>query len=159
MIRSRNVAMVVVIAVVVAIGLGASYLFYGSPYARFGSEHGYNPPTFATVREIQDRASSGQPLTIAEIEILRRSSNDSDWRIRVRSLTALFYVGGTNHVPAAAEIARAKLTDKEGVVRVYALSALVRMGAPDARKIATTLLKDPEESVRERAKKALATGK
>ena len=149
----------ILLLVIVFIGIAVTYLLYASPYARFGRNHSYDPPTFAAVRAIQERASTGQSLTSAEIAVLRSASNDGDWRIRCRALTALFYVGGTAHAVTAAEIARAKLTDKEAVVRQYALSALARMRAQDARLDARRMLNDPAANVRARAQQILKTGK
>jgi HEAT repeat protein len=56
---------------------------------------------------------------------------------------------------AAAEMARGCLKDTEWVVRTYAVSALARMGAPDAHKIAEQMTKDPDPNVRERAQQIL----
>jgi HEAT repeat protein len=83
--------------------------------------------------------------------------NDPDEFVQARALTALFSLGGGGQANAAAQIARGKLTDRKGLVRQYALSALAHLKAPDAAVQARKMLRDPDPNVREKAGKVART--
>jgi HEAT repeat protein len=107
------------------------------------------------VHTLQERASQQHRLTIPEVAALGLLAKNEDHFIRVRALTALSLLGGTPEATAAADIARAATSDKEPLVRMYAVSALTELGAPDRVQIAEKLTHDPEEEVRSAARAAL----
>ncbi|HLV81239.1 MAG TPA: HEAT repeat domain-containing protein [Chthonomonadaceae bacterium] len=120
---------------------------------------GIGSPAYYEVRSLQERAEQHRGLSAADMNALRRLSNDKYWIVRCRALASLFYVGGTPQAGLAASIARAKLNDPVPVVRVYALSALSRLHAPDVKQIARKMLADSDKDVRKRAQIVITQGK
>jgi HEAT repeat protein len=83
-------------------------------------------------------------------------TEDKNPFIRVRALTALFYLGNSKEASAAAEIARRKLNDANPLVRSYALRALGELKTEDAATQAQRMSLDPDEKVQRAAAKILA---
>lgn len=145
----------IIAATIGALTFPTLWALYLSPYAQHARKAGFDPPTFVVVRTLQERASRQRSLSFVEVATLGRLSADNNPLIRARALTALFYIGGTDQAPAAADIARGRVKDESGMVRAYALSALARLGAPDTARVARRMLDDPNESVRAKARKVL----
>jgi HEAT repeat protein len=103
------------------------------------------------VRQIQYHVVKVKAVSPAEITRLRVLANDESPFVRARARTALCSAGTDKTGKDAAVIARAKLTDKEAMGRVYALRVLEGVTAPDLIEQANKLLKDPDAHVRERA--------
>src|ERR1043165_698030 len=92
--RTPSRAFILIILVITAATVAVGYWLYGSPYARFGRQHGYDPPTFTVVRPIQERVANGQPLTAVDLVALRSLAGDENWAIRCRALSPLYAARG-----------------------------------------------------------------
>jgi HEAT repeat protein len=96
-----------------------------------------------------------RPFTEEEMKLLRQFTQDPDFRIRVRALSALSYTPDPKQREEAIQIAIKSLNDPWSSVRDRALRLLARQNAKEAVPYIIPLLKDPNEYVRERAKKTL----
>ncbi len=117
--------------------------------------YGHEPRAFVMVRSLLDKAEQTKQLSDREFADLVRYADHNDPFIRVRVLTALFYLGETPHANEAREVAKARLSDSEWLVRVYALRALHRLQEPDITQIARKMADDVDVRVKEEAQKIL----
>jgi hypothetical protein len=149
----------------ISVGLAASLLAlwyfyprYLSPMAREGAAYGYHPPTYVAVKTLQLKAEARRRLSDSEMTRLNDLACNNNPYIAAKALSALWYVGGTGQEERAAQIARDKLSSKHPLVRLYALSTLARLKAPDAMQIARQMFNDPDVNVRQKAERLLAKG-
>jgi HEAT repeat protein len=96
-----------------------------------------------------------RPFTEEEMKLLRQFAQDPEFTIRVRALSALSYTPDPKQREEAIQIAIRSLNDPWSSVRVYALRLLARQNAKEAIPYIIPLLRDPNEHVREQAKKTL----
>ncbi len=159
--KRRSGLLPLILLMTCAVGLVLAY-GYTKRSSQFGrrSEENVRAENMATraIQDISQKAQHGQTLTYNEFGVLTHFAESSSMRIRVQALAALFYVKGSDQVKLAADIARRKLTDPEHAVRMYAVTALSRMGAPDARQVAKRMLNDPSVDVRSAAQNVIDFG-
>lgn len=103
---------------------------------------------------VRDKKVSG--LTIEDIPKVERLMKNEDKFARVKALTAIIFAK-PEAVPKSLEIARVALDDSEGLVRLYALSAINRLDPAEAKLVAVRFKEDSYLHVREKATKILST--
>lgn len=106
------------------------------------------------IRPIQ-RIKGARPFTPKEMDLLRQFIRDPDPFIRVRAVTAFFWISDPQQRKEAIQLLRERLKDPEWVVRSYALHALARLGAKETITDILPLLNDPHPDVRNWAQIAL----
>jgi HEAT repeat protein len=139
-----------------AVGYWILYPLHFSPLAREARLRGYEPASYIAVHDLAKQAAKQKSLSADQLENVKRLTEDKNPFIRVRALTALFYLGNSKEASAAAEIARRKLNDANPLVRSYALRALGELKTEDAATQAQRMSLDPDEKVQRAAAKILA---
>jgi HEAT repeat protein len=131
--------------------------YYFSRTAQIARNAGFSDTrVYVDVRDLQKKANAQKRLSKEEVESLRPFLSDKDPRIQARAMGALSHSGQENAVAVIAMV-KDKISDKDALIRISALSTLHDMKAPEALEAAKKMQNDIDEDVRGFAKKILAS--
>jgi len=109
---------------------------------------------YKTADRIQIESSDTKRLTDAEIATLDSYVNNPNMPVRLEVMVALRHAE-PEHAKAAAAIARKGLTSQDSMTRLYALTTLDRLNAPDVVSVAKRMLSQRNQYVTPEAQKIL----
>ena len=105
---------------------------------------------------IESALEADRPLSSNEINEARVLSNASDNFVRAKALNQLSFVKDESNRVTAIAILKDKINDSDWLVRHAALNGLRRLKYDKLKQVATSMLNDPSDKVREAASSILA---